>query len=65
MTTFSTIGERYIHADYFEKLTKGLENFGGKDAPLSVKFENYLKSIGVTEEELDKIRELLLEDAEE
>lgn len=64
MTTFSTIGERYIHADYFEKLTKGLENFGGKDAPLSVKFENYLKSIGVTEEELNKIRELLLEDDE-
>ncbi len=64
MTTFSTIGERYIHADYFEKLIKGLENYGGKDVPLSVKFENYLISIGVTEEELGKIRDILLEDVE-
>ena len=65
MTSFSVIGERCIQSDAFKKMRKELEAYGKEGDPFSVKFENYLISAGVTQDELNKIRELLLEDKPE
>ena len=43
--------------------TKALKKYG-ENEPFSVQFVNYLKECGVTDEELDSIRNLLLEDAQ-
>ena len=62
-TSFSKYGERRIGGGAFVKMRQCLEEYGA-GAPISVQFTNYLKSAGVTEEELQSIRDILLEDVE-
>ena len=62
MTTFSIFGERRIGSGEMLKFRQALKKYG-EDEPLSVTFVKYLKDCGVTDEELDSIRSLLLEDA--
>ena len=62
MTTLSTHGNRCIMSGAFQDMLKKFDEYGEKEDPFSVKFVNYLKAIGVTDEELDSIRNTLLED---
>jgi len=61
LTSFSVFGERSIRSDYFQETLKELNAYGAENDSLSVKFENYLKSAGVTDDELEAIRRILLE----
>ncbi|MDO5308244.1 MAG: tyrosine-protein phosphatase [Planctomycetia bacterium] len=63
MTSFSAIGSRRIGQDGFQGLLKKLDEFEGET--YGQKFVAYLKSAGVTDEEMDAIREILLEDAQD
>lgn len=63
MTTLSTHGNRGIQQGHFQEMLKKFEEYGSKDDAFSVKFVNYLKSCGVTDEEMQQIRSILLEDA--
>ncbi len=62
ITSFSVFGERSIHSKEFKSLLEGLNAYGTDDDSLSIKFENYLKSAGVTDDELNAIRKILLEE---
>ncbi|MBR5626483.1 MAG: tyrosine-protein phosphatase [Thermoguttaceae bacterium] len=64
LTSFSVFGNRYIHGDYFEDFMKKLSDYGNEGDSIAVKFENYILSTGITPEEIETIRSLLLEDAE-
>jgi hypothetical protein len=63
LTTFSIFGERRIGSGEMIKFREALKKYG-ENEPFSVQFVNYLKECGVTDEELDSIRNLLLEDAQ-
>lgn len=45
----------------FTPLMNGFNNFGHAKTPLVKKIENYLHSIGITEDEIDKFRSIMLE----
>ena len=61
-TSFSVFGERRIGSDTFKKFREDFKRYG-ENEPFSVQFVNYLKECGVTDEELDAVRNILLEDA--
>ena len=63
LTSFAVFGERRIGSDEMIKFREALKQYG-ENEPFSVQFVNYLKECGVTDEELDSIRGLLLEDAQ-
>ena len=65
MTTLSTHGNRCINSDGFKDMLKKFDEYGEKDDAFSTKFVNFLKSCGVTDDELNAIRGYLLEDAEQ
>ncbi|MBQ3864659.1 MAG: tyrosine-protein phosphatase [Clostridia bacterium] len=60
LTCFSVWGERSRRSDNFRAFMKGLDEYGGHEASLQVKAENYVKAAGVTQEEIDRIRSILL-----
>ncbi len=53
--------ERLLHVVNMAGLRKGLSNFGGKNATLQEQIRDYLLKVGVTEEEIASIRDILLE----
>ena len=59
-TTFSIFGERNYHGVVydFKPFVDRLKTYPGNT--LSEKTENYLLSIGVTKEEIDDIRQIML-----
>ena len=61
-TTFSVFGERNYHgtAYDFKSFSERLKTYQGKT--LSEKTEDYLLSVGVTQEEIDNIRQIMLEE---
>lgn len=61
LTTMMSFGIRYIHTEYFEKTLAELHRYGTPEEPLSVKCERFLLHVGVTPEEIETIRGLLLE----
>ncbi len=48
--------------DNFKSLVNGLDKYGKRDDTFQVKVENYLLSIGITEEEIASIKNIFLED---
>ena len=58
LTAFSHPNPKFAHADRYDKLTEGLAKFSG--ATDAEKAEAYAKSIGLTDGEIAKIREILL-----
>ncbi len=61
LTSFSVWGERSRTSSVFMTLLDALDRYGGIDQPLNVKATNYLMEAGVTDEQQEKIRSLLLE----
>ena len=53
---------RHIHIDAFEAMLEELNRYGTAEEPMSVKCERFLLDIGVTPEEIESIRAILLED---
>lgn len=63
-TSFSKYGERRVGpGTAYDKMCKKLDEYGSENDSVATKFVNYLKSCGVTDEELQSIRDILLEDA--
>ena len=62
-TSFSKYGDRHIgEGSAYGKMCEKLKEYEGET--VAQRFVSYLKSTGVTEEELQSIRDLLLEDVE-
>lgn len=64
LTSLSVNVERSVHSNDFKALLKELKAYGGENDTFASKFVNYLLSVGVTQEELDSIRETLLENVD-
>jgi protein tyrosine/serine phosphatase len=62
LTTLSTIGVRTHTSAEFQGLLKALREFGDPPDDLAGQAEGYLRSIGVTADEIGAIRRLLIED---
>ena len=63
LTSFSKYGDRHVgEGSAYGNMCKKLEEYEGDT--VAQRFVSYLKSTGVTEEELQSIRDILLEDAE-
>ncbi|MBQ6619040.1 MAG: tyrosine-protein phosphatase [Thermoguttaceae bacterium] len=62
LTTLTIFGIRYIHTELFEGMLEQLNRYGTAEEPMSVKCERFLLDIGVTPEEIESIRAILLED---
>lgn len=62
MTLFSVWGERSRHSELFCQLMDSLNQYAAPGATLHEKVVNYLKAAGVTEEQMNKIRDIMLED---
>ena len=61
LTSFSVWGERSRTSQLFTTLIDALNRYGCAEQSLSVKARNYLVSAGVTTDQLEKIRSLLVE----
>jgi hypothetical protein len=62
LTTLSTVGVRTRTSADFQGFLKALREFGGPADDLAGQVGGYLRSIGVTAEEMAAIRRLLIED---
>ena len=60
-TSFSVWGDRSVHSELFCSLLKGLQPYGKEGDSINQKCEAYLLSAGVTETELNRIREMMLQ----
>lgn len=60
LTSLSVWGERSSESEVFVSLLKGLDEYGTQDDSINIKCENFLLSCGITQEEIDKIREILI-----
>lgn len=60
-TSFSVWGERSIRSELFCSLLEGLQPYGKEGDTINKKCEAYLLSVGVTEGELNRIREIMLQ----
>ena len=58
LTAFSNPNPKFAHADRYDKLTEGLAKFPG--ATDAEKAAAYAKKIGLTDAEIEKIRDILL-----
>ena len=58
LTAFSNANPKFAHADRYDKLTEGLAKFPG--ATDAEKAAAYAKKIGLTDAEIEKIRDILL-----
>ncbi len=61
MTLFSIWGERSRKSDLFCQLMAALDTYAKEGSTLSEKVVSYLRAAGVTEEQMEKIRALMLE----
>lgn len=61
LTTLAVFGRRSIHSELFEKFLTELEKYGETSDPLRAKAERFLLSAGVMPEDIEKIRNILLE----
>lgn len=61
LTSLSLIGTRSIQSKDFKRFETELNKFGDPSEPMSVKAERYAKSVGVTSEQIEQIREILLD----
>jgi protein tyrosine/serine phosphatase len=62
LTTLSTVGVRTHTSAEFQGFLKALREFGDPPDDLAGQVEGYLRSIGVTAEEISAIRRLLIEE---
>ncbi len=60
-TSFSVWGERSVRSELFLSLLEGLHPYGKEGDTINQKCEAYLLSAGVTEIELNRIREIMLQ----
>lgn len=60
-TSLSIWGIRTRNYDKFQSFLKGLDNFGDENNSLQQKAENFIHSAGLTKDEIQIIRDLLLE----
>ena len=61
MTLFSIWGERSRKSDLFCQLMAALDAYAKEGSTLSEKVVSYLRAAGVTDEQMDKIRAIMLE----
>ena len=61
MTLFSIWGERSRKSELFCQLMAALNTYGTSESTLSEKVTAYLKAAGVTQQQMEKIRSLMLE----
>ena len=61
MTLFSIWGERSRKSDLFCQLMAALNTYAPEESTLSEKVTAYLRAAGVTDEQMEKIRQLMLE----
>lgn len=62
LTSLSIWGERSRSADYFKGLLNALASFSEDEDNINEQVENYLRSIGVTQEDMTSIRTQLIVD---
>lgn len=60
LTSLSVWGERSSDSERFKELLNALDEYGTSDDTINKKCENYIMSTGVTSEEIEKIRSILL-----
>ena len=61
MTLFSVWGERSRKSDLFCRLMAALDTYAEEGSTLSEKVVSYLRAAGVTDEQMEKIRAIMLE----
>ena len=64
LTSFSIWGERSTISELFTDFLKELDKYGNKEDSIKTKCENYLNSIGITNEDIEKIKKINLKTAD-
>ena len=61
LTSFSIYGSRSVESREFKQFAEKLVDWGSESEPLSVKLQRYILSTGITPQDIERIRAILLE----